>query len=145
MSCGGASRTAATFRESEFVGLNGHGNAAIVGAVSMKIRGMEARLRGGTQIFLVPVTSYTTALQERIIQRGDLGEVDPRLARYRRIAFANEDGQFSFHHLRAGDYYLFALLRWQLPDEGATLLAGAMAHARASVRPGETAHVTLTR
>ncbi|MDQ6808286.1 MAG: hypothetical protein M3Z64_02500, partial [Verrucomicrobiota bacterium] len=105
VSCGGASRTAATFRESEFVGLNGHGNAAIVGAVSMKIRGMEARLRGGTQIFLVPVTSYTTALQERIIQRGDLGEVDPRLARYRRIAFANEDGQFSFHHLRAGDYY----------------------------------------
>jgi hypothetical protein len=124
---------------------DGTGSNAIVGSLSLNIRGgSEAELRAGTRITLLPAISATKALQQRIIQRGDLGRSNPRLTACFRVVFADAKGRFAFHHLPAGNYFLFAVPRWRLPDEGATISASRVAYAYARLQTGETASVVLS-
>jgi hypothetical protein len=65
--------------------------------------------------------------------------------KYRRVTRADGTGNFEFHNIPPGDYYLTCVIVWEVPSEYATLPTGGVAYTKVSVGPGQTVKAVLTR
>lgn len=134
------------FNETEFAPYAGTGTSTITGQAFLKTLGGEVRLGAGNTVQLVPVTSYTTEVRQRVTIGGEhVGPVDPRIEKYRRTTIADASGSFEFHNLPPGEYYVSCVITWQVPGQNGLYPTGGVAFGTVKVGEGETAKVVVTR
>jgi hypothetical protein len=134
------------FIESEFAPYAGTGTSTIVGQAFLKTRSGEVRFGAGCKVQMAPVTSYTTETYERGILRGErLEDPDPRYSAYRHTTIADGNGNFEFHNIPAGSYYVSCPIFWEYATSDGLASTGGIAFGQATVAPGETTKVIVTR
>lgn len=134
-SAAAAQQISVPFIESDYAEYRGWGSGAIVG-----------RTAAGVPINCNPATSYTSEFVERSTKGVRLSPADPRVWTYHRQTIADANGNFEFHGLPRGEYYVYTGIGWGLRGGyGVAVPSGAMVHQRVTVRPGERTKVALTR
>lgn len=135
-----------SFDEAEFTHFADTGTSSVTGQAFLKTRGGEVRLGAGNTVQLIPVTSYTTELRTRVTLEGErVGPVDPRIQKYRRTTVADGNGNFEFHNLPAGEYYLACSITWEVPSQYGLQQTGGVAYGTVKVGVGEAVKVVVTR
>lgn len=116
-----------------------NGTATVTGRIySGHIQGVRA------QVKLIPVTDYsieqmdTLFVGKKVHYQTDPGEiVDPRYGQHMRVTTADHIGRYSFDHVAAGSFYIYAVV-----PEGEE--AGEFAHMETvRVKPGQRHEVNL--
>lgn len=137
----------AVFNEAEYAPYVGEGTVSIYGDAFLKTRGGDVKKGAGNEVFLNPVTSYSTEWFERTIIGGQpLEAADPRALKYHRKTRADGDGKFEFEKLPPGEYYLACFISWEIPGPyGSAQSTGGWVYAKVKLVPGERKKVVLTR
>jgi hypothetical protein len=96
----------AAFNEADFASTRGTGAASVVGQAFTVLQSNSVRY-GRNVLDLAAVTPYTTEIVESKLRHGqNLAPGDPRFDQFRRSAQADDHGNFEFHHLPPGEYYV---------------------------------------
>lgn len=104
-----------TFQEAQFEPFKGQGTSTLSGEAFMRTRGGDVKLGAGLEVFLYPVTDYTTEMMQReVLGTERLEPMDERLAPFVRSTRANSRGEFEFAKLPPGEYYLLCLIQWEV-------------------------------
>lgn len=136
----------AEFIESEFAPYGEIGSSTVTGQAFLKTRGGEVRFGAGSEVIMVPVTSYTTEIFQRSVLDGQrLQSPDSRYAAYRRTTTTDGNGNFEFRNAPAGEYYLSCVITWEVPGPYGLQTTGGTAHGRVKAGAGETVKVIVTR
>ena len=150
--CQGPGKRLAAFNPEEYEPYARAGTGAIVGqAFLVRDDGIPVPAAGRT-VFCNPVTTYSTEFYNRwVVGYEVLEESDPRAdeAPFWKTT-GDVDGRFRFEGLPAGEYYVYSWINWQAIDSNSYVGAyryntGGVAHARVTVREGETNSVIVTR
>lgn len=112
----------------EYSGEVRSGSAALTGEAFSTTKAGDVKLGAGRLVHLDPVTSYSTELFEKLVEKRrallahdfpttpeheqDTVEIDPLMLRYRRNALVNSTGRFAFANLPAGEYYVSCYINW---------------------------------
>jgi hypothetical protein len=100
------------FDESAFAGYGGPGSGSVVGQLIVTWQG-HTYPGEGNSITLIPVTAYTREMVERELGDGVyLTPSDPRFKKYVRITNADHQGNFAFHQIPAGEYFVAGEVSW---------------------------------
>lgn len=135
-----------TFNEAEFAPYEKDGNSTITGQAFLKTRGGDVKFGAGNTVTLLPATSYTKEIRERVTIGGErLGPEDSRLQKYRKTTIADGNGNFEFKDLPAGEYLLSCQITWEIPGDYGLRTTGGIAYGAVKVKADETAKVILTR
>jgi hypothetical protein len=139
------------YDEAVFARYGGSGSGAVTGRAFTVFRDSSQRAATNTVLALMPVTDYTTEITERFYARREkLEAADPRITRYVRRAQSDEAGNFAFHNLPPGDYYVSCDVRWWEQTYGTDSSGNVTPtdvafdqwiYAKVSVRNGQTATV----
>ena len=106
----------AEFIEAEYRPYLQPGNGVVTGQVLLHTLAGEVRYGAGREVFLNPVTSYSTEWWNKSVISGhELEEGDARARRYERLEVADRDGRFAFDSLPPGEYYLLSLVPGDSP------------------------------
>jgi len=98
-------------------------------------------MMGDTAVTLLPVTAYTREMVEREIGNGDrLPSSDPRFQKYVRLAKTDANGNFAFHQVPAGDYFVSGMGEWLEMGE----FKYQWACERVKVGSGQSVNIKLT-
>lgn len=94
------------FNDQEFAPYAQTGDARITGEAYARLPGGELVLAAGSEVVLIPNTTYTRELlgPARSGQYSGVANLDPRYFRYRRTATADANGHFRFAPVPAGSY-----------------------------------------
>lgn len=89
------------------------GTADITGQAFAKMLSGDVKYAAGEFVYLMPVTTYTTELWNRINLKGEhVGLQDPRLDTYIRKVRADGEGRFEFATIPPGEYYVETSVSW---------------------------------
>lgn len=133
----------AAFVESEYAPYDRAGTGVIEGQAFLRTRGGDVKTCAGRDVYLNPVTTYSTEFYDRsCIGLETLEIADPRASKYRKTAIGDVHGAFRFDGLVAGDYYIASPIYWEYMQNSVT---GSVAHAKVTVREGQTTKVVVTR
>jgi hypothetical protein len=70
-------------------------------------------MMGDTPVTLLPVTAYTREMVDREIGNGErLPLSDPRFKKYVRATKTDANGNFAFHQIPAGQYFVSGMAEW---------------------------------
>lgn len=128
----------ATFDPAEYAPYAGSGPCSISGQAFLKTQAGDVKFGAGEEVFLNPVTAYSTEWYQRIVCRNEILEAaDPRCAEYCRRRIADADGRFRFDGLPPGDYYVACRIVWAYGYSSGVYqrtggYAGAVVHVDAS-------------
>ena len=132
----------ATFNEAEYAPYAQPGTGSISGQAFLKTRGGEVKYGAGNEIYLNPVTTYSTEwFQETVLNNRRLKPADSRTDPFHWVTSADGQGNFQFENLPAGEYYVACVVAWQV--DGWT--TGDWVHARVAVREGEHVERVILR
>lgn len=138
-------RTSA-FNEAEYAPYAGTGTSSITGQAFAKTMGGDVKFAAGNPISLNPVTTYSTEFYNTlVIQQKAITAPDTRAAQYNRSTVADGNGNFEFHNLPAGEYYVTTVLTWSVAGRNGPVPTGAALGAKVKVGAGETTKVIVTR
>jgi hypothetical protein len=99
----------------------------------------------GPQPRRVPVNAYTEEIVQRKIVRGQtLQPGDPRYDKYVRHTVADDLGNFEFHHLPAGEYFVGGIVEWDA-SQSFRVHQSSWAWERVSVQSGESVRVVVNQ
>lgn len=141
--CGPAARQA-TFNEAEYLPYGHPGSASIAGQAFLKTRSGDVKYGAGNDVYLNPVTSYSTEWWNRSVVRGEkLEPPDDRAGRYLKTVIADGEGRFEFKNLPPGDYYVFCPVYWEVPAGYVSSITGGNTGVKVSLKSGERANVIL--
>jgi hypothetical protein len=133
----------AAFIESEYAPYDRAGTGAIEGQAFLKTRGGDVKTAAGNAIVIHPVTTYSTETYQRLcIGLEHLEAPDPRSSKYTRTTLGDVHGGFRFEGLPAGEYFVSSTITWEYQPGYST---GSVAHAKVTVREGQTTKVVVTR
>ena len=94
------------FPTDEYSELKTMGNATVKGSISITANGMHVVGRQ-TRLYLNPVTSYSNQwYRESYLGGHKMGKSDSRLFNYLKFTASNNNGEFAFFGVPAGDYYV---------------------------------------
>ena len=98
------------FPEDEYRRLKKYGNSTVTGTIYLQSSITDDNIIGrNVKLFLNPVTSYSKQWYEQSYIGGyKLTPPDKRLYNYLKFTTSNNDGEFSFFSVPAGDYYIGA-------------------------------------
>ena len=100
----------------------------------------------GRDVYLSPVTSLSTEVYDRwIVGYQELEPTDAPIQQFTRATKGDAEGRFRLEGLPPGDYYLWCTIQWEIPQGNITGIEGGIAHAKATVRNGQTKRVVVTR
>jgi len=139
------------FPEEEYLALPkmGTGTATIRGQAFLKTRSGDVKYAAGTEIFLMPVTSYSNQwYYDSYLPSKPMAKYDSRYRTYIGITIGDGEGRFEFLKVPAGDYYLSAKIIWEYVSGGrypTLTLTGGVAVKKISVEDGQEIKVILTR
>jgi hypothetical protein len=139
----------AIFDESEFAPYAGSGTSTITGQAFQKTQGGDVKYGAGDDVYMVPITSYTREWHDKVLVQGqNLASADPetqsKLSQYERHATADAMGNFEFHNIPAGSYYLTCDIEWQYPSQYGLETTGGIVYGEVTVASGESARIILT-
>ncbi len=134
-------------QEASFI--NQVGTSSISGQAFLRTTIGEVRYAAGSDVFLIPVTKYST---ERIRQiygnrkcalfGKNFKNDDPRYPQFLKTTKANGEGRFLYSGLAAGDYFVVTSVYWQIP--GNILPEGCGIYELVKVANGEKKEVIIT-
>jgi hypothetical protein len=147
--------------EADFKSTTGAGSGTVTGqaftvTTSDNWRGLlggkkETNFAESVDISLFPVNAYTTELiQKKYVEGAKLAPGDPRFSRYIRTTQTDEQGNFRFSGVPAGDYYVGCAVGWdhyfESNDDDGTpqrymIRYSVPIHALVSVRNGQATRV----
>jgi hypothetical protein len=154
LSCAGCAARAShqvAFDESAFKGSDGSGSATVAGR-AYAVYGGNNYPANEEAVELLPVNAYTTEIVQGSLLTGHPMQSDPRLAKYRRSAASDSNGNFAIRHVPAGEYYVISFAAWKhhyemenADDTGTDKVTAEYKKpifTRISVRIGETVRVS---
>ncbi|WP_330113946.1 hypothetical protein SA496_14330 [Pseudomonas sp. JS3066] len=134
-----------TFPVSEYQALPKTGTSTIAGQIFMKTRGGDVKYGAGTEVVLVPVTSYTTPLLEAYQQDRPITAPDPRVKEYSRRMLTDGTGSFRFEKVPGGSYYVIGSVSWEAPTQWGLSKQGGHLLSPVTVEEGQEARVIVTK
>jgi hypothetical protein len=103
---------AVPFDESRFAAYRGSGSGVVTGQLIVTADD-GVHIGSGDHVTLIPVTAYTREMVDREIVNGDrLAPSDPRFKKYVRLTTTDDNGNFAFHQLPPGEYFVSGLAEW---------------------------------
>jgi len=131
------------FDESAFAAYARPGSGSVVGQLIATDEG-NSYPGEGVPITLVPVTAYTREMVERELGEGvTLTPSDSRFKKYVRITTADHQGNFAFHQIPAGEYFVAGEASWA--ETGSSdAYVHQWACERVKVRNGQTVRIQVT-
>jgi hypothetical protein len=138
----------AVFNESAAKWSAGSGSGSVVGRVYVVMQNDSERVARNTTIDIAPATDYFKEVIDVAFARNrKLTPGDPRAKRYVRTVPTNDEGEFEYHHLPAGDWFVGTDVEWRHSfldaDSNEIWLKEIVPiYARVSVKDGQTVKVT---
>ncbi len=136
----------AEFIEAEYQPYLNPGNGVVAGQVLLHTLAGEVRYGAGREVYLNPVTSYSSEWWTQSVVGGrELEDGDARARRYERLEIADRQGKFAFSDLPSGEYYLLSLVPGDVPvgDPGGSDTHGDRVGRRVRVSEGSRVEVAL--
>lgn len=135
------------FPVAEYESLADEGTGVVTGQVFLRTMVGEVRYGAGSEVFLNPVTSYSTFWYQQDYMAGGrrLTPSDTRQDAYIIETQADGEGRFRFEHVPPGDYYLVSSVFWQVPVGYASSTQGGYIAERIKVENGKEVKQMLTR
>jgi hypothetical protein len=104
----------AVFNESAAKWSAGSGSGSVVGRVFVVMRIDSERVGRSTTIDIAPATDYFKEVIDVAFARNrKLTPGDPRAKKYVRTVPTNDEGEFEFHRLPAGDWFVGTDVQWR--------------------------------
>lgn len=139
----------APFIEAEYKPYAVAGTGSISGQAFLKTRAGDVKYGAGNEVWLNPVTTYSTEwFENAVIPYRAITPPDRRTSDYARRTIADAEGRFKFERLPPGEYYAVCSIIWQYPGgyQGSLVSTGSIAYAKVRVGDGEqVANVIVTR
>ncbi len=139
----------AVFVEEEYRLYAESGTGSISGQAFFKTAGGDVKYGAGDEIYLNPVTTYSTEwFKNHVVAERLISPSDPRALQYMRHTTADGEGRFKFEKLPAGGYYLMCRIVWQYAGgyRGSLLSTGGLAYGQTKIGNGEqVTNVIVTR
>jgi len=134
----------------------GTGSATVRGQGFLKTMIGEVRYAAGNQVFLTPVTSYSTQWYDvtgnwqldyfhQYWPKFEPENSDPRIQDYKAVTTADGEGRFEFKNVPAGEYYLGTDVVWYVPQQYGSMAQGGLITKRITVEEGKEYNIILTR
>ena len=119
----------APFPIAEYESLPTSGSGTLTGQVFMRTVGGDVKYGAGSDVYILPVTSYSTQWYTESYLGGQvLGAPDPRAEKGMKLTQADGTGYFKFTDVPPGKYYLSSKVTWQAPTQyGLSLQGGVIA------------------
>lgn len=132
----------ATYSPEEYQRFRSDGSGVIEGQAFLVTIGGDVKVGAGREVWLNPVTTYSTEWYERGVIAYETLEPAPAEVPPPRTTVADGEGRFRFERLPAGDYYLACRIDWAVSQYS---MAGGVAHAKVTVVDGQTTKAVVTR
>lgn len=133
------------FPSSEYAQLFSTGTATITGQAFLKTRGGTVKYAAGNEVFLNPVTTYSTQwYNNAYLHSRPMTPVDSRINQYIFSTIADGEGKFTFLNISEGDYYLSTSVFWEVPTQYSTGLQGGILCKKITVKKDEHNKIILT-
>jgi hypothetical protein len=133
------------FPTNEYSALKKEGTATIDGQLFLKTRGGDVKYGAGSEILLIPVTSYSATLYRAVKANQPLEEADPRVREYTRRTQADGLGNFSYKHVAPGKYYIGGNVTWEAPTQFGLAQQGGLVLREITVGDGEEVKAIVTQ
>lgn len=133
------------FPVSEYAALKADGSSVVTGQVFMRTLGGDVKFGAGSEVVLIPATSYTEPLHQAFLANRPIAEPDPRAKAYSKRTRADGSGYFKLSNVPAGRYYLSSKVEWQAPTQYGMSQQGGYLLEPVTVPDGEEINVILTK
>lgn len=106
--------------------MHGEGKTTVEGQAFLRTMVGEIRTCAGAEVFLIPVTSYssermhniygnTTGGRNLLLDRRVADEPDPRYWSAKRTTVCDAEGDFAFENVPDGQYFVATQVTWRVP------------------------------
>lgn len=134
------------FPTAEYDALPKTGTGSLAGQVFMRTVGGDVKFGAGSDVYLVPVTSYSKQwYAESYIAGRPMENPDPRASQGQLITQADGNGNFSFSNIPPGNYFLSSTVRWQAPSQYGLLPQGGVVAKIVTISDDKQAREMLTK
>lgn len=137
------------FHESDFKGYGGSGSNSVVGRAFVVMRDQSQHPASNILVQVTPANTYTAEIIDVVFARNrEITDPDPRFEKYIRSSQTDADGNFSFHRLPDGEYYVTSTVNfthwfWNNDSTEKVVMQDSIpVYARISVHGGQTVRVT---
>lgn len=140
-----------SFDENEVTWSKAKGKNSIKGQAFLRTRGGDIKTCAGFDVLLHPHSTYGAERIKAIYGNENAGfqirtnvqPPDPKYFNLKRVTKCNATGDFEFHDLPDGTYYIIAAVVWEVPNSYPGKQGGGVMQ-KVSVNGGETITVQLT-
>lgn len=133
------------FPIAEYEALPKSGTSTVTGQVFMRTRGGDVKFGAGSDVALIPATSYTEQLWSAYQADRPIAAPDPRARQYSRHTQADGSGYFTFKGIPAGRYYVSSSVSWEAPTQFGLSKQGGFILTPVTVGDGDEARVMVTK
>ncbi|MFJ1336791.1 hypothetical protein ACIKP7_01465 [Pseudomonas caricapapayae] len=134
------------FPAAEYDALPKTGTGALTGQVFMRTVGGDVKFGAGSDVYLLPVTSYSKQwYAESYIAGRTLENPDPRARQGQVHTQADGNGNFTFTDLPPGNYFLSSTVTWQAPTQYGLLPQGGVVAKIVTIADGKQTKEMLTK
>ncbi len=132
------------FNEADFTAYRGAGTGTVAGHLAVTDPDGELHVGTGCDIELVPVTPYTQEMVEVELGQGFFlyPSADSRFKKYARVTRSDSNGNFVFHQVPAGQYFVCGEVDWLPPASEDYEVQWGLE--RITVGKGQTVNVTVS-
>lgn len=128
----------------EYAKLKQTGTASVTGQAFLRTKGGDVKVGAGSEILLIPVTTYSQVFYNAYKAHRPLGPTDPAVKKYTFRTQADATGSFEFKSVPEGNYYVAGDVVWQAPTQWGLSRQGGMLVKGLSVKDGDQVKVMLT-
>jgi hypothetical protein len=133
------------FPQAEYEKLKLDGAEKLTGQAFLKTMGGDVKVAAGSQVVLMPKTSYTDFQFATCMGPVRCNKEDMRAAKYEKVTIADAQGKFEFDNIAPGEYYVQTSVTWMRPSTYGLVTEGGALMSAASVKPGQNNTVMVTR
>lgn len=133
------------FPTAEYEALPRTGTATVTGQVFMRTRGGDVKYGAGSDVALIPATSYTEQLWTAYQADRPIAEPDSRARQYSRHVQADGSGYFTFTKVPAGRYYIASNVMWEAPTQFGLSRQGGFILTPVTVQEGQETRAMVTK
>lgn len=133
------------FPQAEYEKLKLDGTEKLTGQAFLKTMGGDVKVAAGSQVVLMPKTSYTDFQFATCMGPVRCNKEDMRAAKYEKVTIADAQGKFEFDNIAPGEYYVQTSVTWMRPSTYGLVTEGGALMSAASVKPGQNNTVMVTR
>jgi hypothetical protein len=103
----------AAYADADFAAWTGSGSANLRGQAFLKTVGGDVKTCAGSDVYLLPATPYVVQLISRA--HPTEATLDPRLSKQFRHSLCDAQGNFEFHNLPTGRWFIDTSVTWGVP------------------------------